>query len=151
MYSIVDLFVIYFDPIYVYSCGFSKLCTGNSGIYHKIFFTWRYVASWVTFVAVTHPAIVFDSHPSCQSVCRTKVSKPRLMTSCLGSAPYQRGLNTVKLAFCVLMTASTENHLALPLQALDTHAKTHALQLCQEWALRQGVTTGTAARARSQS
>lgn len=52
-------------------------------------------------MAVTDPTIVFDSHPSRQSGCRTKAAKPRLMTSCLGSAPYRRGLNTVQLAFCV--------------------------------------------------
>lgn len=80
-------------------------------------------------MAVTDPTIVFDSHPSRQSDCRTKAAKPRMMTSCLGSAPYRRGLNTVQLAFCVWSVfqtpLSTENRLALSLEAGDSRAHTN--------------------------
>lgn len=123
--------------------------------------------SWVTTMAATGPTLVFDNHPSCQSQRRTKAAKPRQMTSCLGSASYRRGLNTVQLAFCVWSRffhtlLSTKNYLTVSLGARwCTYAHTHALlhiplihwaaALSQEWALRQGVTTGTAAGAESQS
>lgn len=80
-------------------------------------------------MAVTHPTIVFDSHPSRQSGCRTKAAKPRLMTSCLGSAPYRRGLSTVQVAFCVCGRFSdAAEYGELPhtsLQALEAHTYTN--------------------------
>lgn len=137
----------------------------NSVNYHKCI-SLRSAVSWVTPMAVTDPTIVFDSHPSCQSGSRTKASKARLMTSCLGSAPYRRGLNTVQLAFCVWSRFSVPRIDSYYLLGLRMHARTHnhthtcasthpldpwTGALSQEWALRQGVTTGTAARVGSQS
>ena len=125
--------------------------------------------SWETYIAVTDPTIVFDSHPSCQSDRTTKAAKPRLMTSCLGSAPHWRGLNTVQLVFCVWSHFSdSAEHRELQrsiswgsgCRRICTHrhtlVSTHPLDpwvevLSQEWALRQGVTTGTAAGFGSQS
>lgn len=132
-----------------------------------LYLLWRDAVSWVTSMAVTDPSIVFASHPSCQSGSRTKAAKPRMMTSCLGSAPYLRGLNTVQLAFCVWGRFSDgAEYRESPLSiswgpGMHPHRHAHTQQhtsldpwagaLSQEWALRQGVTTGTAAGAGSQS
>lgn len=105
-------------------------------------------------MAVIDPTIVFASHPSCQSVSRTKAAKARLMTSCLGSAPYWRGLNTVQLAFCVWGCFSDtveyrESPLSISQRSGCIHIHTRAQQHASPWSTSWSVEPGVNLKTRS--
>lgn len=115
---------------------------------HKCF-DLRSAVSWATPIAVTDPTIVFDSHPSCQSSSRTKAAKARLMTSCLGSAPYRRGLNTVQLAFCVWSHFSVPRIDMQYLLGFGMHAHTHPHTHTSPWSMGWSVEPGVSLKTRS--